>query len=274
MSSTMRTAVIYTCRPDPAAAMAELGELAQAAEERGYAVRAAVSDTAASGVPLGDRQGWRFVDRLIRDGGPQVLVMPSTAELERDAADRSAVLERLAERRVRVEAVRPASWEVSQWRRIWCRCDPPGGGAKHAAGRVRSCRAVFPAHPAHARAARRMVEDALRAWGADGLRQDRDLVVLAAHELITNAISHGSRAGDPVEVTIERDQRRLRVGVEDRSPAPPRPRSAGDGDDSGRGLALVADIADRWGTIPRPDGTGKQVWMLFRARRPRVAVAA
>ncbi|MFF0158841.1 ATP-binding protein [Streptomyces sp. NPDC005263] len=40
----------------------------------------------------------------------------------------------------------------------------------------------------------------------------------------------------------------------------PEPRQAAPGDESGRGLTLVAALADAWGTELREGGIGKTVW--------------
>ncbi|MFD9715866.1 ATP-binding protein [Streptomyces sp. NPDC059076] len=259
--------------------MAGVTSLTRAAEELRYSVRAAVGEAVDPAVPLKERCGWRSLVHLVQGDGPRVLVVPSTAELAVDGAERALVLEWLAGHGVAVEAVRPAAWELPHWRRIWASPSPPAGARAEdsgEAGAVRTCRAVFPAHLEHTGAARRLVRDALRGWGGVGLDHDADLVGLAVHELVANAIEHGSVPGDLITVTVDRDDRVLRVGVEDRSMVCPQPRAARGQDCRGRGLRLVEDIADRWGTVPRTDRTGKEVYLLLTVarRRPQVPVAA
>ncbi|WP_250919112.1 ATP-binding protein [Streptomyces albipurpureus] len=262
----MRTAVVYACAPDAAGSMSLLRDMTRAAQERGYTVRAGVSDTAELDVALTGREGWRSVSRIIRDGDVGVLVVASTAELAGDAAGRAAVLKSLASLRVEVVVVRPAAWEVSHWLRNWLyKAPPPNVHETPDVPGTRLCRAVFPAQLAHAGAARALVTDALRSWGCVGLSSEWDEAALAVNELIVNAIRHGSPVpGDLVAVSVERGERGLRVLVEDRSSALPRPRAAGSREESGRGLEIVAEIADDWGAVPHAERPGKTVWMLFR----------
>jgi hypothetical protein len=49
------------------------------------------------------------------------------------------------------------------------------------------------------------------------------------------------------------------VSVADANDTLPAPRDAAPDDDSGRGLTLVAALAERWGADPRPYGIGKTV---------------
>ncbi|WP_438828006.1 ATP-binding protein [Streptomyces tropicalis] len=56
---------------------------------------------------------------------------------------------------------------------------------------------------------------------------------------------------------------RVRVTVADADGALPGARTAGADDESGRGLALVAALADDWGAARRACGVGKEVWFLL-----------
>ena len=114
-------------------------------------------------------------------------------------------------------------------------------------------------------AVRRFVVDGLTAWGELDLVEAAELVV---SELSTNAALHAAAAF--MHVTLERGTGApgVRVGVEDDGPVPAdavRPRAPLDDDSewpeldaTGRGLAIVAMIAGRWG-VDRT-ARGKRVW--------------
>lgn len=104
------------------------------------------------------------------------------------------------------------------------------------------------------------VGDAVCADRADDIR-------LCVSELATNALLHGTPRGRQfrVHVTIEDDA--VRIEVHDASDAPPYVRDPADTDDYGRGLQLVAALADEWGTSDRT-GPGKAVWASFKATAP------
>ncbi|MFJ7996826.1 ATP-binding protein [Streptomyces sp. NPDC096310] len=86
---------------------------------------------------------------------------------------------------------------------------------------------------------------------------------LLLSELVTNALRHGSPPGREIAVTLFRAEGLLRVEVEDAGDHLPRPRVPEAEDESGRGLALVAALADDWGVAPRR-GPGKRVWALLK----------
>ncbi|MDF9815861.1 ATP-binding protein [Streptomyces sp. SPB162] len=112
-------------------------------------------------------------------------------------------------------------------------------------------------------AARAFVSEALQAWGAVDRRDD---VLLCVSELATNALLHGVPPGRGfrLQLTLDADGGTLRVEVHDSGggdvrAAASRPQ-AGD-DEGGRGLLLVAELADAWG-VGRRD-PGKVVWCAF-----------
>ncbi|MGZ9929466.1 ATP-binding SpoIIE family protein phosphatase [Streptomyces sp. NC-S4] len=99
--------------------------------------------------------------------------------------------------------------------------------------------------------ARELVVGQLSEWQLDELGFVTELV---ASELVTNAIRY---AGGPVGLRLIRD-RVLVCEVSDPSSTQPRLRRARETDEGGRGLFLVAQLADRWGC--RFTGTGKTIW--------------
>ncbi|MFD3677514.1 SpoIIE family protein phosphatase [Streptomyces sp. NPDC058613] len=116
-------------------------------------------------------------------------------------------------------------------------------------------------------AVRHLIRAAVAAWGA-GERADE--IELAADELMTNALVH-TDGGAQVGLRLTA-QGRVRFEVEDTSSALPRPREAGDWEESGRGLLLVDRLADAWGVEPR--GGGKRVWCEFDLAGPEAAPEA
>ncbi|MFF1403227.1 SpoIIE family protein phosphatase [Streptomyces sp. NPDC058294] len=86
-----------------------------------------------------------------------------------------------------------------------------------------------------------------------------DLGVLAASELVANSLQHGT---PPMRLGLRRTDRRLIVEVTDGDDHLPRRRRAEPGDESGRGIAIVATIATNWGSRRTPGG-GKAVWCEF-----------
>ncbi|MER7049535.1 ATP-binding protein [Streptomyces jumonjinensis] len=79
-------------------------------------------------------------------------------------------------------------------------------------------------------------------WGLDDLT---DAATLVVSELVTNAIQHAG--GGPVSLSVEHHPCELLVEVTDGSQVVPVPRQAGDDDESGRGLFLIAAMAEAWG---------------------------
>ncbi|MFF0161601.1 SpoIIE family protein phosphatase [Streptomyces sp. NPDC005263] len=105
--------------------------------------------------------------------------------------------------------------------------------------------------PAAVAGARRMVGGQLAAWGLTEAAFATELIV---SELVTNAVRYGA---DPVVLRLIRDST-LICEVSDGSSTAPHLRRARVFDEGGRGLMLVAQIADRWGTRQTP--TGKTIW--------------
>ncbi|XRQ09258.1 SpoIIE family protein phosphatase, partial [Actinomadura welshii] len=99
----------------------------------------------------------------------------------------------------------------------------------------------LPADPAVVADARKRTAGQLTAWGLDEIGFVTELIV---SELVTNAVRH---AGGPVRLRLIRD-RSLICEVSDGSETAPRPRRARVFDEGGRGLLLVAQLTQRWGT--------------------------
>ncbi len=87
----------------------------------------------------------------------------------------------------------------------------------------------------------------------------RESGALAVSEFVANALTHGAA---PVRLRLRRTDRRLIVEVADADDHVPRRRRAAADDENGRGVAIVATIADAWGS--RLTGSGKTVWCEFR----------
>ncbi|MGW1606678.1 ATP-binding SpoIIE family protein phosphatase, partial [Streptomyces eurythermus] len=100
--------------------------------------------------------------------------------------------------------------------------------------------------------ARRYVEEQLSAWDLEEAAFTTELIV---SELVTNAIRYGR---PPVRLRLLRPGSGLICEVYDASGSTPHMRRARIFDEGGRGLLLVAQLAERWGT--RHERTGKTVW--------------
>ncbi|MGW6828434.1 sodium/proline symporter PutP [Streptomyces massasporeus] len=109
----------------------------------------------------------------------------------------------------------------------------------------------LPRDPAAVAHARGLVGEQLEAWALPDLAFTTELIV---SELVTNAIRH---ATGPVGLRLIRD-RALMCEVSDGASTSPRLRHARTTDEGGRGLLIVAQLAQRWGT--RYTTTGKVIW--------------
>jgi len=108
------------------------------------------------------------------------------------------------------------------------------------------------AHPASVATARSVVRDALTLARRDDLVEAAQLLV---SEVVTNALVH---AGSPIDFHASVGDAGLRVEVTDGSTQTPTTRSYGTMAGTGRGLRLLEQLVDRWGTLARDDG--KTVW--------------
>ncbi|WP_374328386.1 SpoIIE family protein phosphatase [Streptomyces sp. PSKA30] len=121
----------------------------------------------------------------------------------------------------------------------------------NALGPERVAQWELPSDPAVVSRTRAAVTDQMAAWGLDDMAFTTELV---ASELVTNAIRH---ATGPVRLRLLRD-RALICEVSDGSSTSPRLRRARTEDEGGRGLFLVAQLTERWGTRYTTDG--KVIW--------------
>ncbi|MGW2848328.1 ATP-binding protein, partial [Streptomyces sp. NPDC001274] len=87
-----------------------------------------------------------------------------------------------------------------------------------------------------------------------GLEEEAFATELILSELVTNAVRYGTA---PIGVRLLYD-RNLICEVSDSSSTAPHLRYAASTDEGGRGLFLVAQMAERWGT--RYTETGKVIW--------------
>ncbi|MDC0767967.1 SpoIIE family protein phosphatase [Streptomyces sp. HD] len=108
-----------------------------------------------------------------------------------------------------------------------------------------------PADPSAVARVRAVAARTLDDWG---LADEAFTTELILSELVTNALRH---ATGPIHVRLIRD-RALICEVSDGSSTAPHLRSAATTDEGGRGLFLVAQFAERWGT--RYTTVGKVIW--------------
>lgn len=108
------------------------------------------------------------------------------------------------------------------------------------------------AHASSARAARRFLREVLESWRCD---EALEAVLLAANEVVTNAIIH---AHSEVELVVRLRSRVIRIEVLDGAARLPAPRDGPDDSLGGRGLKVLDAVASRWGVDTLPGG--KRVW--------------
>ncbi|GAA3086988.1 hypothetical protein GCM10017562_66500 [Streptomyces roseofulvus] len=107
--------------------------------------------------------------------------------------------------------------------------------------------------PVEVAGARAATNAQLEQWGLDDVGFAVELIV---SELVTNAIRYGA---PPVDLRLLRDKdRALICEVSDSRETSPHLRRARPDEEGGRGLFLVAQLADRWGT--RYTREGKTIW--------------
>ncbi|WP_030344639.1 SpoIIE family protein phosphatase [Streptomyces sp. NRRL S-1022] len=110
----------------------------------------------------------------------------------------------------------------------------------------------IPADPALVAPVRKQVVEQLDTWS---LREASFTTELVVSELVTNAIRYGAH---PIRLRLIHDAATLICEVSDTSPTAPHLRRAKTFDEGGRGLLLVAQLTQRWGSRHHPEG--KTIW--------------
>ncbi|MFE8914113.1 SpoIIE family protein phosphatase [Streptomyces globisporus] len=161
--------------------------------------------------------------------------------LGRVLADRSASLEELCDRAV--SELVPGGTSADDTALLLVRT------RELDAGRVADWE--LSAEPVSVGRARELATGQLEAWGLEELVFATQLVV---SELVTNAVRY---AGGPLGLRLIRD-RTLVCEVADTGHTSPHLRHSAEDDEGGRGLFIVAQLVQRWGTRYTP--TGKTIW--------------
>ena len=120
--------------------------------------------------------------------------------------------------------------------------------------------ATGPAAPAEARS---QVRTAIRNWEVP---VDSYVAALLTSELVTNAIRH--ETGGTVTLAIDCSRDQLRVDVHDTSRSAPALVDAPVDAETGRGLTLVAILADEWGFYPTLWGKAVYFTLAFQPGFP------
>lgn len=117
------------------------------------------------------------------------------------------------------------------------------------------------------RKARSFTANVLRAWGEQDLVDDAVLIV---SELATNAFQYGRRQQDSmlqaietIVLILELRPDTVSVHIRDNSPILPSPRTSPEDQEGGRGLRIVAALAQSW-TATAVTGDGKQISAFLR----------
>jgi anti-sigma regulatory factor (Ser/Thr protein kinase) len=118
----------------------------------------------------------------------------------------------------------------------------------------------FPAWPESVPDARRYVGEVLERLPVAPC----ETAALLVSELATNAVRHAGATDFVVEVQTFPDEGRVWVGVTDTEPGLPVLRPPSVTAEHGRGMRLVASLADRWGARRRRRSPEKTVWFELR----------
>jgi anti-sigma regulatory factor (Ser/Thr protein kinase) len=117
----------------------------------------------------------------------------------------------------------------------------------------------FPPDTATVRDVRRFVAECI-----EGLPEEQvEVILLAASELAANSVRH---AGTAYTVRVDRSDTEVRVTVEDGGNGTPEVQDPGPLTPSGRGLMIVEQLSDAWGTSRA--GDRNRVWFAVRSSSP------
>ena len=119
---------------------------------------------------------------------------------------------------------------------------------------------TLPPDATSVRRARAFVRDILTAWERDDLAE---AAILLTSELVTNAVLH---ARTQIELVARLRAACLRVEVRDADGRAPALKLYSHQSATGRGLVLVEELADRWGTESMVGG--KLVWFELGEKGP------
>jgi anti-sigma regulatory factor (Ser/Thr protein kinase) len=115
--------------------------------------------------------------------------------------------------------------------------------------------AAIPATPRGPAAARHLVRAVLTGWELEHVSGWAELVV---SELVTNAYRHAPGT-DTFELEVTRKPERLELALADGSAIRPVVAELDNEGNRGRGMRIVAELADGWGA--EDHGGGKRVWV-------------
>ena len=115
------------------------------------------------------------------------------------------------------------------------------------------------AEPTEIGVARRFVAERMSRWHSG---HDTDTAILLVSELVTNAVVH---AHSGVYLSVRLEEPVLTVEVLDAGEELPTVLDTQLDSTRGRGMRLVASLADDWGIRPIP-GHGKAVWFALMKR--------
>lgn len=128
-------------------------------------------------------------------------------------------------------------------------------------------RVPLTAGPAAPAQARKQVRAAIWAWGVD---VDLDVAILLTSELVTNAVA--CEAAETIMLAITCSAGQLRVDVYDSARSLPVVVDAAVDAETGRGLMLVATLADEWGYYRT--AAGKAVYFTLASERRLAVISA
>ncbi|MER6784826.1 ATP-binding protein [Streptomyces sp. NPDC000658] len=147
---------------------------------------------------------------------------------------------------------------------------PPNGHMPQPSALERAFIMRFTSTPRGARLARRLVSHRLNDWGHPYTTPVNETLTLITAELTANAVRHGHVPGRDfhLHLTLAEDVVRIEVTDTRAEKQPPSSPPATDSlSESGRGLLLVAALADDWGVTPRRAAPGKTVWAQLHLRQ-------